>query len=89
MQIQPVGYPGQRVAIDIMGPISSSRYGNKYILVVIDYFSKYAEATPMRNQEAVTVAKKFAATLVFCVMDYPNHCTATAGLNSKAECFKN
>ena len=30
--------------------------GNKYILVVSDYFTKWVEAYPMPNQETVTIA---------------------------------
>ena len=35
-----VGAPFERVALDIMGPLPESTKGNKYILVVSDYFIK-------------------------------------------------
>ena len=54
-----VGCTMERVAMDIIGPLPVSRRGNKYILVLADYFTKWTEAFPMRNQEAVTVAKRF------------------------------
>ena len=42
--------------MDILGPLTESSLGNKYILVVSDYFTKWVEAYPMPNQEIVTIA---------------------------------
>ena len=52
------GYPMQIVATDIVGPLLESDGGNSYILVVGDYFTKWMEAFPMPNQDAITVANK-------------------------------
>ena len=54
---QLVGEPWERVAIDLTGPHPTSRSGHVYILTVIDLFTKWAEAIPLRNKEAVTVAR--------------------------------
>ena len=42
--------------MDISGPFLVTEDGNKYIMVVSDYFSKWPEAYAIRNQEATTVA---------------------------------
>ena len=42
--------------IDFVGPFPSS-YGNKYILVVIDYVSKWVEAVATPKNDAKTVVK--------------------------------
>ena len=40
--------------IDFMGPFTSS-YGHKYILLVVDYVSKWVEAIPIINCDAKAV----------------------------------
>nr|GEY74839.1 hypothetical protein [Tanacetum cinerariifolium] len=42
--------------IDFMGPFSSSR-GNKYILIVVDYLSKWVEAKALLTNDARVVCK--------------------------------
>ena len=39
-----VGLPFERIAIDIAGPFPVTDYGNRYIMVVRDYFTKWVEA---------------------------------------------
>src|SRR6218665_1709653 len=51
-----VGEPMECLGIDVTGPHPTSTKGHKYILTVIDHFSRWAEAYPIRNQESLTVA---------------------------------
>ena len=46
----------QRIATDTLGELPLTDKGAKYILVVSDYFTKWTEAFPMPNMEAITVA---------------------------------
>ena len=59
-----VGAPFERIALDILGPLPRTKQGNKYLLVIGDYFSKWLEAIPLRNQESTTVAKKLVDRIV-------------------------
>ena len=52
-----VGESWERVAIDITGKHPKSRIENEYMLTVMDHFSKWAEAYPLRDRKAPTVAK--------------------------------
>ena len=59
LQQDIMGHFGQRIAMDILGPLPTSDSGNRHILVVGDYFTKWIDAYPIPDQEAVTCAKKF------------------------------
>ena len=43
--------------MDILGPLPTTVHGNKYVLVVGEYFTKRMEAYPMPDSEATTVAR--------------------------------
>ena len=53
-----VGLPFERIAIDIAGPFPVTDDGNRYIMVVGDYFTKWVEVYAIPNQEVTTVAKQ-------------------------------
>ena len=57
--LQPIetGFPFERIAMDIMGPLPKTGRGNKYILVVSDYFTKWPEAFALPDQSATTVPR--------------------------------
>ena len=52
-------FPLERVGMDIMGPLSITPRGNRYILVIGDYFTKWFEAYALPNIQADTVARYF------------------------------
>ena len=53
-----VGIPFHRVAVDLVGPIvPASQEGHRYILVMVDYATRYPEATPLKSIDTVTVAE--------------------------------
>nr|GEU52272.1 reverse transcriptase domain-containing protein [Tanacetum cinerariifolium] len=68
--------------IDFMGPSSSSR-GNKYILVVVDYFLKWVEAKALPTNDARVVCK-FLKNL-FAIFGTPRAIISDRGSHSSYE----
>ena len=51
------GYPFEKISIDITGPLPTASHGEKYILGIIDNFSKFPALIPLRNATAENVAR--------------------------------
>ena len=49
-----------------LGPLPETKQGNKYILVVMDYFSQWSTAYALPNQEAVSVADVLVSQFFSC-----------------------
>lgn len=64
------GYPFQKLAIDFVGPLPASRQGSRYILTVLDTFTKWVEAFPLRAATAEAACKQLA-TQVFARYGLP------------------
>eukprot|EP00731_Ephydatia_muelleri_P033694 Em0035g31a len=80
LQLDPAVRPLQRVAMDIMGPLPETSRGNKYILVIADYFTKWSEAYPIPNMEAITVAKCLVNEFI-CRFGVPEQLHSDQGRN--------
>lgn len=48
--------PFQRLAIDIVGPITLTENGNRFIVTMQDDLTKFSYAKPVPNHEAITIA---------------------------------
>ena len=74
----PVGKPWEMVATDILKlPVSSN--GNQYLLVIQDYFTKWLEAIPLKNQSADSIVT--ALIKVFAVFGFPRYLHSDQGAN--------
>ena len=88
LQLEPAVRPLQRVAMDIMGPLPETSRGNKYILVIADYFTKWSEAYPIPNMEAITVAKCLVNEFI-CRFGVPEQLHSDQGRNFESKVIKN
>ncbi|KAL1254822.1 hypothetical protein QQF64_012883 [Cirrhinus molitorella] len=82
-----VGGPMERIAVDLMGPMNETERFNRYILVVQDYFTKWVEAYPLPNDQAVTVAEVIVAEWV-CRYGAPLTLHSDQGTNFESEVFQ-
>lgn len=64
LQIYNVGTPFQRVQMDILGPLPKTLSGNKFLLVVVDCFTKWVEAFPLKSIRAKAIAEVFVREVV-------------------------
>jgi len=56
--------PFEVIATDIVGPLPVSESGNKYILSVMDHFTRYSEFIPLPDQTAETVARALVHRII-------------------------
>ena len=81
------GEPFEVIAIDITGKHPKSSRGNEYILTVIDLFSKWAEAYPLRNHTAPVVAKTLMENF-FARYGAPKRLVSDQGPEFESELFQ-
>ena len=48
----------ERVAMDVVGPLPKTNFGNRFNLAVNDYFTKWPEAYAITKHESDTIARK-------------------------------
>jgi len=82
-----VGEPWIRVSVDITGPHPRSSKSNQYILTLVDHFSKWAEAIPLRNHTAPTVARALMVH-VFSKFGAPLQLLTDRGSEFESELFQ-
>jgi hypothetical protein len=73
--------PFELVCMDMVGPIGeATERGNKYILTIIDHFSKYAHFVPMKSLTSTETAEAFV-THVLCKHGYVERVLTDRGTN--------
>jgi Integrase zinc binding domain/Integrase core domain len=70
--------PFAHIGIDVMGPLPVSLTGKRYIILVVDFFTKYTEAVATEEADAQTVVK-FLYTDVICRHGVPKEITSDRG----------
>ena len=60
-----------QMGMDLIGPLNETPRGNKYIVTLTDYFSKWAEAAPLSSKSAAGIAKfmhNVSYTIIFTII---------------------
>lgn len=81
-------HPFEKIAMDIVGPLPETYLGNKYLLTCQDDLTKYAEAIPLPNQEADTIAKAFVKFIIL-KHSSPESILTDNGSNFVSKLFQN
>jgi hypothetical protein len=84
--IQPT-WPLQRWGLDLLGPLPPAKGNLRYVVVAIEYFSKWIEAKPLATITSVIVQKFFWQNIV-CRFGVPKAITVDNGTQFDDETFK-
>ena len=82
-----VGYPMERIGLDICGPYPVSKKGNRYLMVVSCYFTKWVDAIPLKSQEAKYVASKLVNRFI-SIFGVPLQLHTDLGSNFESKVFQ-
>ena len=82
-----VGVPMERWAVDVLGPLPLSNKKNLYLLVIGDYFTKWVDAIPMKNQKVTTIAHKIIDRIV-TIFGVPMAIHSDQGRSFESEIFQ-
>ena len=55
MNLPVIITPFERIAIDVVGPLSMTPRKNRYVLTIMDFSSRYPEAVPLRRIDTESV----------------------------------
>ena len=64
LQYPKPSQPWERVSMDILGGLTTTEKSNRYLLVIIDTFTRYCELVPVPNKSAVVVALAFKCRIL-------------------------
>jgi hypothetical protein len=84
--IQPT-WPLQRWGLDSLGPLQPAQGNLRYVVVAVEYFSKWVEAKPLVTITSVIVQKFFWQNIV-CRFGVPKAITVDNRTQFDAEAFK-
>jgi hypothetical protein len=76
-----------KIGLDLLGPLPPAQGNLSYVVVVVEYFSKWIEAKPLATITSVTVQKFFWQNIV-CRFGIPKAITVDNGTRFDAEAFK-
>jgi hypothetical protein len=84
--IQPT-WPLQRWGLDLLGPLPPAQGNLKYVVVAVEYFSKWIQAKPLATITLVMVQKFFWQNIV-CRFGVPKAITVDNGTQFDVKAFK-
>jgi hypothetical protein len=74
MQLTAPSWPLQRWGIDIIGKLTPAQGYYTFIIVAMEYFTKWVKAKPVTNVSSATI-KKFFWQNIICHYGIPRHIT--------------
>ena len=72
-----ISVPFSKIAMDLVGPLPKSSRGHQYILVILDYATRYPEAIPLRTMASKGIARELV--LMFSRVGIPEEILTDQG----------
>jgi hypothetical protein len=86
--LRQVERPNEQVSMDVVGPIQTSVNGNKYILTMVDEFTKFAIAAPLPDKSTKEIMH-VVLTYWFTTIGTPRYLHSDAGKEVDSELVRN
>ncbi len=77
----------ERVHLDILGPFVESTQGNRYILMIVDQFTKWLTCVALPDQSAESISNAFFDNFV-CILGVPTEIHTDQGRNFDGKVFQ-
>ena len=74
-----IARPFQRIAMDLIGPLPRTQRGNRFVLTICDYATRYPEAIALPSTEAHRISKELVG--VFAHVGIPEEILSDQGPN--------
>lgn len=81
-----IGVPFEQLGMDIVGPLEKTKAGNRFMLVITDYATKYPEVFPLKTVKARVVAGSLIQ--LFSRVGFPKAMVTDQGSNFMSELLK-
>ena len=81
--ISSMGDPFKKVGIDIIGPLDMTKSKKRYILVAVDYATRFPVAIPLSNIRSSTIADELIG--LFCMVGPPDEIISDNGSDFKSQ----
>ena len=80
-------WPLTRWGIDIIGKLPLAQGNYQYVVVAVEYFTKWIEAKPVANMSSFTM-KKFLWQNIICRFGVPRHIIVDNGTQFDSQDFR-
>ena len=87
LQLIPPAWPLQRWGMDLVSPLPAAQRNYKYVVVVVEYFTKWIKAKPLVNITSEAVRKFFWQNII-CIFGVLKELTVDNGKQFDSQLFK-
>ena len=88
MQMHLVNEPWHTIGLDIIGPLPTTARQKRFILVVVDYFTRWIELFPLKSTTSINMANTLI-NQVFSRYGLSKHIVSDNGSQFVSNLFKN